>query len=184
MVRFGSVLCMLLLLLLQPAGTSAFQEQKVPENELPRFHKVNDTLYRGGMPDGDGFALLKDMGIKTVINFRNEDDERALVEKLAMNYVHIPLTASRGISDYSIQEFFKVVKNPENHPVFVHCQRGADRTGAMMAFYRIAFEKWDPERAYREARDIGLRWWYLRLRKQIRAFDPADFAELSPSRTN
>ncbi len=153
---------------------------EIPEKALPRFHKVNETLYRGGMPKEDGFRFLKKMGIKTIVNFRNGNDEQPLVESLGMKLVHIPLTASRGIPDFYVQEFFKVVNNSDNYPVFVHCRRGADRTGTMIAFYRIAFEGWDPEKAYREARDIGLHWWYFKLRKQIRSFNPEPFSELIP----
>ncbi len=151
-----------------------------PEKAIPRFHKVNDTLYRGGMPQDGGWGLLEEMGVATVVTFRNESPERALVESLGMRHVAIPLTATQGVPGHAIQEFFKVMREPWNHPVFVHCRRGADRTGAMVAFYRIAFEGWDPERAYREARDIGLRWWYFKLRKQIRQFGPEPFSGRIP----
>lgn len=173
----------MLLLLTGPASVSFAQESMdIPKSALPRFHKVNDGLYRGGMPKKEGFRFLKKMGVKTVVNFRNDNDEQALVENLGMQYVHLPMTAAWGISDYSIQEFFKIAGNPESQPVFVHCQRGADRTGAMIAFYRIAFDNWGPERAYREARDIGLHWLYKNLKKRILEFDPGPFDELIPKK--
>ncbi|MBN2242651.1 MAG: tyrosine-protein phosphatase [Acidobacteria bacterium] len=176
----GSVFTLFILLLLAgplPA-TWAGESADIPEKLLPRFRKVDESLYRGGMPEEEGFHLLKKMGIKTVVNFRNDNDERQLVESLGMKNIHIPLTAKTGIDVYSIREFFKVLGHAGNYPVFVHCRRGADRTGAMIAFYRIAFQGWDPERAYREARDIGLRWWYFILRKQIRNFNPESFSKI------
>ncbi|MEJ2108981.1 MAG: tyrosine-protein phosphatase [Acidobacteriota bacterium] len=175
------VLCIFLFFLGTTGRTGAQTSSDFPKKALPRFYQVNETLFRGGMPKEEGFRYLKQMGIKTIVNFRNDNDERQLVESLGMRHVHIPLTATRGISDYSIQEFFKALNSAGNQPVFVHCQRGADRTGAMIAFYRIAFEGWDPERAYKEAREIGLRWWYFKLKKQIRMFDPAPFSEIIPS---
>ena len=160
------------------AGISAQESIDIPEKALPRFHKVSEDLYRGGQPEKNGFEILKKMGIKTVVNFRENIDEQPVVRNLGMELIHIPLTARGGIDDRSIREFFSILNNPDNYPVFVHCKRGADRTGAMIAFYRIAFEGWDPEKAYKEARDIGLRWWYFKLRKQIRNFNPEPFSDL------
>lgn len=175
-------LCLLCFWAVSTSGIRAPETGEVPEKALPRFHKVNGDLYRGGMPEEEGFRYLRDIGIKTVVNLRKNDDERSRVESLKMKYVHIPLSAMGGIDDSSIREFFKIVNDPDSCPVFVHCRRGADRTGTMVAFYRIAFEGWEPERAYREARDIGLSWWYFKLRKQIRNFDPKRFSEFIPSK--
>ena len=60
--------------------------------------------------------------------------------------------------------------NPENYPIFFHCRRGADRTGAMAAMYRIANQGWGAEKAYGEARNSGLRWWYVTIEKQSMEF--------------
>jgi protein tyrosine/serine phosphatase len=63
--------------------------------------------------------------------------------------------------------------------VFVHCRRGADRTGALVGFYRIARNGWSAERAYDEARAIGMRSWYTGLRRQIEEFG-ASVAQQAP----
>ena len=179
---YGSAFLLWIIFVLSGQTPAAFAQEPsdIPEELIPRFHEVNSGLYRGGMPGEEGLGCLQKMGVKTIVNLRDDKDERDIVEKLGMRYAHIPLTASKGIPDSSIREFFKIVSEPENRPVFVHCRRGADRTGTMIAFYRIAFEGWDRERAYREARDIGLSWWYFKLRKQIRNFDPKPFAEPIP----
>lgn len=141
-------------------------------NHITRYQKVADGLYRGGQPNQSGFAFLKQEGVKTIINFKEENDEEPIVRALGMNYVHIPMkvTVWSRISDAAIQKYFEVVNNPANLPVFVHCQRGADRTGAMVGFYRIANQGWDGARAFKEARDVGMRWWYAGLRDQLYAF--------------
>jgi protein-tyrosine phosphatase len=56
-------------------------------------------------------------------------------------------------------------------PVFIHCKRGPDRTGALVAIYRIARNGWDTARALTDANDRGMRPWYRGLRSQIKAFD-------------
>ena len=143
---------------------------------IPRFQAVTETLFRGGQPTEAGFRFLMQKGIKTVINLREEDDERVLVERLGMKYVHIPLSAWEPIPDQAIQTFFGVVRDPARHPVFFHCERGADRTGAMVGLYRIAIQGWDGKRAYQEARAMGMRWWYRDLKKQLYEFATKRFA--------
>ena len=144
----------------------------IPSNSIPRFQKVADGLFRGGQPDRSGFTYLKQQGIKTIVNFKEENDEESIVRALGLNYVHIPMrvTVWSRISDASIQKYFEVVNDPANFPVFVHCERGADRTGAMVGFYRIAVQGWDGAKAFKEAREIGMRWWYAGLRDQLYSF--------------
>jgi protein tyrosine/serine phosphatase len=145
-------------------------------NNIPRFQVLTDGLFRGGQPDQKGFELLKQKGVRTIINLRTENDEEALVKQLGMNYVQIAIDDPRPsskISDAAIAKYFEVVNNPENYPIFFHCRRGADRTGAMAALFRIANQGWDAKKAYDEARDIGMRWWYRAIKKQLYEFKPA-----------
>lgn len=137
---------------------------------VPRFQAVTQFLYRGGQPTEAGFAFLRLRGIKTVVNLREEDDERSLVEKMGMRYVHLPTSAWDPIPEKAIQTFFRLMGDPASRPVFVHCERGADRTGAMIGLYRVAFQGWDGDKAYDEARALGMRWWYRDLRRQLFEF--------------
>src|SRR5207237_787374 len=113
------------------------------------------------------------------------DGEAKTVEKLGMRYVRIPVDEARPWSQIppeAIAKYFELINNPANYPIFFHCQRGADRTGALAAFYRIALQHWDPTKAYSEARDIGMRWWYSGLKSQIFDFHPpASPTELQPA---
>ena len=137
---------------------------------IRRFEQVAPGLYRGGQPTAAGFGFLKWRGIRTVINLREELDERALVEALGFKYIYMPLDAGDPVTDQAIRTFFTTINDPANQPVFVHCQRGSDRTGIMVGFFRIAMQGWDPERAYREARLMGMRWWYRGLKRQLYEF--------------
>jgi tyrosine-protein phosphatase SIW14 len=156
-----------------PAIASA--EPAAKTKDIARFLKVDEHLYRGGQPTASGFNFLKQQGVKTIINLREENDEEAMVRSLGMNYIHLPMTVTptSRIPDEAILKFFKVMNDSANQPVFVHCKRGADRTGAMVGFYRIAVEGWEGARAYKEARDIGMRWWYPRLKSQLYDFGAA-----------
>jgi tyrosine-protein phosphatase SIW14 len=172
-------------LLLLPAMTIAGPLSEIPSHgEIPRFLMMADGLYRGGQPTEQGFQLLKARGIKTVINLRMENDEAELVQGLGMNYVHIPVEDVRPwsqIPEAAIAKYFELVNNQANYPIFFHCQRGADRTGAMAALYRIALQGWDAKKAYSEARDIGMRAWYRGLKSQLYDFHPPVPAKLQPA---
>jgi protein tyrosine phosphatase (PTP) superfamily phosphohydrolase (DUF442 family) len=144
-----------------------------PKNHIARFQKVADGLYRGAQPERLGFEYLKNNGIKTVINLRMENDEEPMVRQLGMNYIHIPVNDMKPwsrIPDSAIDQYFKVLEDPSNYPIFFHCQRGADRTGAMAGFYRISVQGWEPAKAYSEARDIGMRWYFAGLKQQLQSF--------------
>lgn len=143
--------------------------------DVPRFRQLAQGLYRGGQPKNGAFAALQRLGIKTVINFREENDEKALVESLGMKSIHIPLSASAGVPDTAIRRFFDIVRDPSAYPIFIHCRRGADRTGAMAGFYRVEFQGWQGKTAAKEARDIGMRWWWRNLKSQIENFNPDRF---------
>jgi len=127
--------------------------QPVSMPGLPNLHKVSDSLYRGAQPEPEGFANLKAMGIKTVVNLRSMHSDKDEMEEGGMtgklDYVHIKINTFRPKEEHVIR-FLKVMADPERHPVFVHCKHGADRTGTMAAFYRIVFQGWSKQQALEE----------------------------------
>jgi protein tyrosine phosphatase (PTP) superfamily phosphohydrolase (DUF442 family) len=148
---------------------------------IERFFQVDDRLFRGAQPDLAGFKYLRERGVRTIINLREVKDaerlkEREIVESLGMKYVNIPVkdgnffTRSRRIPPEAIRSFFQTIDASDAGTVFVHCHRGADRTGALVSFYRIVRHNWDSVRAYTEARQIGMRSWYKGLQQQIEEF--------------
>ena len=131
--------------------------------ELPNFHRVNAHLYRGGQPQAGGLARLAAMGVKTILNLR-DDDGRAQEEgreaaALGLRYFNVPISRAGRPSRERIEELMALVDAPENGPVFVHCKRGADRTGAFVAAYRITHDGWTAERALAEAEHYGMGFW-------------------------
>lgn len=154
------------------AGPQAVAAAAAP---ITRFAQLDHGLYRGGQPDADGFRYLRDLGIRTVVSFRNDVSERQLVEELGMRFVSIPVSfRAFGWGDdfdlEDVRQFMAVVDDAEAGPIFFHCKRGADRTGSFAAIYRIARQGWDADRALDEASDRGMRWWYFPMRDQVRAF--------------
>ena len=121
---------------------------------LPNFHRVSDILYRGAQPDEEGFAELKRLGIKTVVNLRSLHSDRSECEEEGLDYVKISAQAWDA-EEEEVVDFLRIVADPERRPVFVHCQHGADRTGMMVAVYRLVEQGWSKEDAIREMTEGG-----------------------------
>lgn len=128
--------------------------------ELPNFHQVNENLYRGAQPRRGGLKKLSELGIKTVINLRgvSEDtrSEHVEAEAAGLRYFNIPMSSLGRPTDEQVERALAIIDARENWPVFVHCQRGADRTGVIIAVYRISHERWTEEHAIVEARRFGM----------------------------
>ncbi len=145
-----------------------------PVQGIKNFHQVNEHVYRGGQPTEEGFAALSKLGVKTVIDLR-ETDERAKWEEAAvtasgMKYVNVPMTGLIPPSDAEITKILGLLEDESAGPVFVHCKRGADRTGAVIAAYRIDHDRWENHRALTEAKDMGMAFFQQPRKEFIRTF--------------
>lgn len=125
------------------------------KKEIPEFEIIEPGLYRGGQPTEKGLELLKQGGVRTVINFRHEKDliewEREKVRELGLHYVSLPWRIQMHPQPAVMQEFLKQVQKKEDGPFFMHCRRGAERTGVADAVYRHFDQKLSPETAYSKA---------------------------------
>ncbi|HUT14366.1 MAG TPA: dual specificity protein phosphatase family protein [Thermoguttaceae bacterium] len=139
---------------------------------LPNLHKVADGLYRGAQPEAEGFAQLKALGIKTVVNLRTLHSDRDECRKVGLDYVHITAQPWEAEED-EVVAFLEVVTDPKRQPVFVHCQHGADRTGMMCAVYRIVLQGWPKDAAIKEMTDggFGFHAVWQNLVKYVRELD-------------
>ncbi|MBM4045799.1 MAG: hypothetical protein FJ279_11845 [Planctomycetes bacterium] len=149
-------------------------ELATPRNDIPalsNFAKVSDALYRGAQPTAEGFAKLKEMGVKTVVNLRGFHSDRGLMKGLGLNYVHISFKPWHA-EDEDVIPFLKLVLNPKNQPVFVHCLHGADRTGTMVAIYRVCGQGWKMDKAMEELPRFGFHTVWENLRRYLLALDP------------
>ncbi|HWF11991.1 MAG TPA: tyrosine-protein phosphatase [Bryobacteraceae bacterium] len=123
---------------------------------ITNFDRVDAHVYRGGQPTAEGLAYLAGLGVKTVIDLR-ESDARAATEAQqviadGMRYVNVPMTGLTPPTDAEISKLLMMLEDNTTGPVFVHCRRGADRTGAVIAAYHIEHDKWDNSRALADAK--------------------------------
>ena len=138
------------------------------------FGQVAPGLYRGAEPNERCLDHLAKLGIRTVVSLRDDEeaseDERTQTSVLGIRYVNLPMSGIDRPSVAQVQRVLAVVCRPENQPVFVHCKRGRDRTGVIVAAHRMSHEGWPAERAMQEAKSFGLAWWQFRMKRFIRKF--------------
>jgi protein tyrosine/serine phosphatase len=158
---------------LQAAAPAPAQRIQLPG--LPRFGKISEQLYRGGQPEHEGLDELKKLGMDIIVNLRDGEDEiareRALVEAQGMQYVSIPWRGKEDPRPRQVAEFLELLRSSPGKKVFVHCERGAERTGVMVACYRIGMEKWTSKQALDEMEVFGFRGWrFGHLKRFVRGF--------------
>lgn len=160
------------------AAPTAFCEPKATDLPIVNFAKVNDTLYRGGRPTEEGLQYLVAQGVVTDIDLQGGDyvdpklndyfeqgeapqaiaDEKATAEKLGLVFYNFPLNSVDDVTsqeDAMIDQALEIMNDQKQQPVFVHCQHGKDRSGLLVALYRIKYMGWSIGAAHKEWEAYG-----------------------------
>jgi len=140
------------------------------------FGELNDHLYRGAAPSAEALEELHALGVKVILDLRGAgeptDAEGNQVRKLGMKYVNVPLGAWSAPTKAQLQQILTYLFRSEAEPVFVHCRRGKDRTGTVIACYRIQHDNWTNRRALEEAENYGMSHAERSMRSYILHFTP------------
>ena len=145
---------------------------------IDNFAQVNASYYRGGQPEGDDYAALARLGVKTVINLIGDDDrdtrEQRSVEALGMRYVSIPMSTHKAPTQTQIDQFLSIVNDAASEPVYVHCVGGRHRTGVMTAVYRMTHDGISGEAAFKEMKqfNFGPDFLHPDFKKFVYAYQP------------
>ncbi len=155
-------------------GLPAFAGSSV--QGIKNFSQVDNHVYRGAQPTDEGLNYLAKIGVKTVVDLR-EHDERSLGEEhvvtaSGMHYVNVPMTGLTPPTEAQTSKILALLEDYTTGPVFVHCQRGADRTGVVIAAYRIDHDHWDNARALAEAKSLGMSFFQFPRQRYILRFQP------------
>jgi protein tyrosine phosphatase (PTP) superfamily phosphohydrolase (DUF442 family) len=150
--------------------------QPVQVAGIKNCYQVSTNLYRGAQPTAAGMRQLKAMGVKTVVNLRAWHSDKDKVVGTGLKSVRFEMEPWHGDTEEVVQ-FLKVVTSTNNLPAFVHCERGADRTGMMCAMYRITVCGWTKEQAIDEMKNGGFNFspaWH----ELITFIEKADIADI------
>jgi tyrosine-protein phosphatase SIW14 len=150
-------------------------------SSIPNFHQVAPEIYRGARPHAEGLSELARMGVQTIINLQGGDaevlwftplirvmqpgelpkaiaNERNMARSLGMKFLNFPTNSFLTVNEErsaGIQQALMALADPANHPVFIHCEFGKDRTGLLIALYRVLHQGWTPEAAHDEMVERG-----------------------------
>lgn len=155
------------------ASSSDKREKKssATEVEVNNFGKVTENFYRGAQPKDDEYGQLASIGVKTIIDLRNDpkEDAKAMAEQAGLKYINLPLSDKNYPAADVADKFLSLVNDKNNLPVYVHCIGGRHRTGAMTAVYRMKMQGWDIEKAYDEMKDYDFytRWGHKAMKEFV-----------------
>jgi protein tyrosine phosphatase (PTP) superfamily phosphohydrolase (DUF442 family) len=169
----------IVLLLMNGCGTAGSEQETLRSRNaampstidgVNNFAQVSPILYRGEQPTAGGFATLKKMGIKTIVNLRSFHGDSDELKGLGLRYFHIYAKAWHP-EDEDIVAFLKIVQDPQNQPVFVHCQQGSDRTGYSVAVYRMVEQGWSSDDAIAELHHFAFHKIWTDVPAYLKALD-------------
>ncbi len=126
---------------------------KISDTKFTNLCMLNDSIYRSEQPDSIGFILLQKKGISSVLDLRAHHSDNDLIYKLPLHLYHVDMSPFH-FGDEEIIDALRILKDAPK-PIDVHCQFGSDRTGVVIAMYRIIFQGWEKEKAIEELKNGG-----------------------------
>lgn len=151
---------LLIFCLLLPLCAASAQERPakwarpVTAEGVENLHKIGENLYRCGQPTKAGMEALEKMGIRTVINLRDNHDDLEEGAGTRLRLLRFDMDAW-DVEPERIARVLALLREKEHGPFVVHCHHGADRTGVVVAVYRMVEQGWSREDALREMREGG-----------------------------
>ena len=151
----GRYALLALITILSLAGVATAQKADSSSNptiKIKNFGQMDERFYRGAQPKENDYKALAQIGIKTIIDLREDPEEysKSTVESLGMTYVNIPMIAKKYPTSEATETFLKTVNDPSTGKFYVHCAGGRHRTGAMGAVYRFQVYHWNFDQVYKE----------------------------------
>jgi len=144
--------------------------------DLKNLHKVDDRLYRSSQPSAEDFQKLYQYGIKYDLNLRQLHDDEDELKNIPIKKYHIPINTSKMSYEQLVEAVAYLASR--DGKTLVHCLHGSDRTGTVVAGYRIAVNDWSKEKAIDELKNGGFgyhKFWFSNLPKLLNSLDTKEF---------
>ena len=132
------------------AQTSPSKTYNGQKTGISNFGQMDERFFRGERPSQKDLAILKSIGIDTIIDLTdNTPGEAKMAQAAGLRYVNIPIKDKTFPTDAAIDIFLKTLKDPKTGKFYLHCAGGRHRTGDLGAVYR-AQQGWTYEKAFKE----------------------------------
>ena len=109
--------------------------------EFPGLHQVvtfHPGVISGGVPEGEGFATLAAMGVKTVISVDGGAPDIAAAKAAGIRYIHLPMGYD-GCEESRVLELTRATRDSmERGGVYIHCHHGKHRSPAAAAAVAVS----------------------------------------------
>ena len=151
------------------------------QNGIGNFGQVSAHLYRGAQPAPATLTNLSRLGVRLIIDLREPDKmsaEGVAARAAGLTYTNIPLRGLGRPTDHQVKDILALIDSSPG-PVFIHCKHGCDRTGTVVACYRIQHDGWTSGEALKEAVHYGM----SRLERGMKAY-VVDFGRTSTPAIN
>jgi len=149
---------------------------KINTKSFGNLYQVDDSLYRCEQPTKKGFILLDSINIKTAVNLRQRKTDNHKIKKTKLELINVPMNAWT-ISYNDIIAGMRAIKNAKK-PIVIHCKHGADRTGCIVAIYRIIYDGWTREEAIKEFRYGGFHYHKKSFPNILRLLETIDIEQV------
>ena len=152
------------------AAATAQEVTKEPVSGVRNFARLATTVACAGATSAEALPEIKKMGFVSIVNLRLASEAGAEVEKeeaaakaLGLRYFHVPFDGKPN--DQAADQFLAAITSTGAEPAFIHCG-GGNRAATMWLIKRLVVDKWDEERAVKEAAALGqtsegLRKWAI-----------------------
>ena len=145
---------------------------KVELQGLNNMYKVDNDLYRSEQPKAKAMFLLDSMKIKTILNVRRIRNDRHEAKNTKLVLKHVPINTWFINYDDVVASLKEIVKSEK--PILIHCKHGSDRTGCIVAAYRMVKCGWTKEESIKEFKDGGFGYhagWYPNILRLLNKID-------------
>jgi len=156
------------------ASARANKAEQFPTIHIKNFGQMDERFYRGAQPSEADIKDLAALGIKTIIDLRDDPTsyEKRAAESLGMQYVNIQMSDTSYPKEEQVQKFLKLATDPQTGAFYVHCAGGRHRTGVAGAVYRMTVDGWDYDRTYGEMKDFDFytRWGHGAMKDYVQDY--------------
>ncbi len=139
---------------------------------VENLHRVSPVLYRSAQPTPQGFSSLQNLGLRSVLNLREYHSDTRKAAHTDLNLMAYPMAAGQVTAE-DVEKCLRLIADAPK-PVLVHCWHGSDRTGIIVAAWRIVYGNYSVEEAEAEFRTECYghhEFWYPNLTKLLRTTD-------------